>query len=337
MKLISFLSCIAVVFSGSSASRAATSTQTIVVDTDPGQEAGNHVFVASNMETTEKKKLVTYLGVEIKEAPAALTSQLNVPEGQGLIVKFVQPDSPAAEAGFQQHDLLLKLDDQILVDPRQLAVLVRGHKDGDSVRLTYLRGGKETSTKVKLAQHEVIEHSVRLSHDGDNMQWFGDFDHTGSLAGNMSKLQDKLEHLEHNEVFKFAPKAEHGSTRVTIFSPNTNVILSDDEGTLELSTDGSSKTLRAKDKSGAIIFEGPVNTPEERKALPEGLLSRLEKLENIEVVQPPPPPPAPEAPMDQTAPRHQTTDNDSSDFHDEVTDLGGQRAGGDVRIRALTS
>ena len=69
-------------------------------------------------------------------------------------MNHIAPGSPSAGA-LKPHDILLKLDDQILIEQRQLAVLVRGHKEGDEITLTYLRAGKQATAKVKLAKHDV--------------------------------------------------------------------------------------------------------------------------------------------------------------------------------------
>ncbi len=58
----------------------------------------------------------------------------------------------------------------------------------------------------------------------------------------------------------------------------SNLIFSDDTCTLELKIDDGQKVLTAKDPQGAVIFNGPINTPEERRALPESVRPRLEKI-----------------------------------------------------------
>jgi len=58
----------------------------------------------------------------------------------------------------------------------------------------------------------------------------------------------------------------------------------DQSHVLELKIDQQGKHLTVKDKRGAVVFDGPVNTPEQRKAVPELLRPKLELLES-----PPPP------------------------------------------------
>jgi hypothetical protein len=73
----------------------------------------------------------------------------------GLVVDELVPDSPAAKAGLKEYDVLQKLDDQLLVNPEQLATLVRMHKSGEEITLTVIREGKPTEVKVTLAERSV--------------------------------------------------------------------------------------------------------------------------------------------------------------------------------------
>jgi hypothetical protein len=98
---------------------------------------------------------VTFLGVETSEVPRVVSEQLGLAKGFGLVVDYVVPDGPAAAAGVQQSDILKMLNDQILVQPDQLAKLVRSFPEGTNVTLTILRKGQETKITVKLAKKEV--------------------------------------------------------------------------------------------------------------------------------------------------------------------------------------
>src|SRR5712671_1828482 len=71
---------------------------------------------------------VTWLGVVGREVSPELYEQIDLPQGTGLVVEFVSPDSPAAKAGIKQFDVLTKFEDQILVNPQQLVTLIRNRK-----------------------------------------------------------------------------------------------------------------------------------------------------------------------------------------------------------------
>jgi membrane-associated protease RseP (regulator of RpoE activity) len=97
-------------------------------------------------------KPVTWLGLATEEASEALVSQLRLEPGVGLAVTFVAPDSPAAQAGLQKNDVLVEFDGQALVHPAQLRKLVQVRKEGDAVKLTLYRAGKQESVTATLSK-----------------------------------------------------------------------------------------------------------------------------------------------------------------------------------------
>ncbi len=97
---------------------------------------------------------VTYLGVQIAPLDPVVTAQLGLKEGFGLTVNHVAKDSPAEKAGLKKFDILKLLDNQILIDPRQLQVLVRSKEENDKITLTILRTGSELKLKATLAKRE---------------------------------------------------------------------------------------------------------------------------------------------------------------------------------------
>jgi hypothetical protein len=121
--------------------------------TSAARAAGVGVITGSTQLSTNP---VTWLGLTTDELSADVRAQLTLPEGTGLIVRQVTADSPAAQAGVQSHDILLKLDDQLLINPAQLRTLIHGRKGGDAVALTFLRKGKEHKVTVKLVKRILL-------------------------------------------------------------------------------------------------------------------------------------------------------------------------------------
>lgn len=109
---------------------------------------------AASIVAPGKKEKTTFLGVGASPAPPVLTHQLHLPADFGLVIDEVAPESPADKAGLKQFDLLQKLDDQFLVDDRQLTALIHSHKPGETVTLTVVREGKPLTLKAKLGEHE---------------------------------------------------------------------------------------------------------------------------------------------------------------------------------------
>lgn len=96
-----------------------------------------------------------WLGLSASPPPPALRHQLKLPDGTGLVVDFVQPNSPAQKAGVRQYDLLVKLNDQLLINSPQMSVLVRTYKPGEEIQLDLFREGQRKTIPVTLVEHEL--------------------------------------------------------------------------------------------------------------------------------------------------------------------------------------
>lgn len=68
----------------------------------------------------------------------------------GVYVSDVQADGAAKAAGIQKGDIITKLDGQVITGPSDLTAYIAGHKPGDKISTTYLRGGKSYTTNVTL-------------------------------------------------------------------------------------------------------------------------------------------------------------------------------------------
>jgi len=138
---------------------------------------------------------VTFLGVETSEVPRVVSEQLGLAKGFGLVVDYVVPDGPAAAAGVQQSDILKMLNDQILVQPDQLAKLIRSYPEGTNVTLTILRKGAETKITVKLAKKEVSSHQNYFGPDSEKDRHRHDKDF-GMLNHEMENMNIDLGNLK---------------------------------------------------------------------------------------------------------------------------------------------
>ena len=108
-------------------------------------------------QNSPRMRPMAFLGVATSPVPPAMAAQLGLPEGFGLVVDRVMPDSPAGKAGVQRFDVLRRFNDQLLTDPGQLAALVRAQGRSEEVSLTLLRKGEEQRVGVKLSERPMPE------------------------------------------------------------------------------------------------------------------------------------------------------------------------------------
>ena len=207
----------------------------------------------ASRQPTEKG---AWIGISTSPAAPVLRHQLKLPEGTGLVVDFVQPKSPADQAGVKQYDLLQKLDDQLLINSEQFAVLVRTFKAGDEVKLTLFREGKHQTLSVKLAEHELPRLPEFLPFQFQEVnppQPMPQMPGQGSLRGS-SDL--------------------YGSTRA-----ESSYTWLDGKGVLTIKTENGHSTVTGLEKpSGKVLFTYPIDTDEERSALPKEIRERLARL-----------------------------------------------------------
>ena len=278
-------------------------------------------------------KPTAYLGVVTTPVPPQLGAQLGLPEGFGLVVEEVLPDSPAKAAGVERFDVLKMLGDQQLVDPGQLAKLVGAEGKDAQIVLTVVRKGQEQKLTVKVGEKLMPE---RRSPDFRMPSGVGDLrrkleesrgpaeermkdvqrkmqERMKDFQERMRDFQKKLEEWRKNpsspapeppklETEKFGAiepggalppgvlrevlpggaaevkiNADGATTRWNTAS--ARVMIKDDTGEIEVSSQDGRRTVVAKNPAGETVFTGPIDTPEQRQAVPEAIRRKLEKME----------------------------------------------------------
>jgi serine protease Do len=237
---------------------------------------------------------VAYLGVETMPVDPTVAAQLGLPRGTGVVVRRVAEGSPAAGL-LEPHDVLTKLDDQILVNMQQLTVLVRNHKAGDEVKLTLMRNGKESTKKAKLGEREVPKLAADMA--SPFMHFFGEegpgsggmmFHHgvpgmQGPEAGDVMRRigGDRMNWFAKPRVHVFKRRGGEGPTILDL--PSGNFVFSDDEGSVEVNSAEGRRELTVKNKQGEVTYQGPINTPEEHEKLPPEVKGRLDAIGGAEL------------------------------------------------------
>jgi serine protease Do len=93
-----------------------------------------------------------YLGVQIGEVTPELARKFQVEAGHGALVGEVLDDGPAAKGGMQAGDVITRMNDVVVNDPRQLRMQVAGVKPGTEAHLTVVRDGHEKQLTVTIGE-----------------------------------------------------------------------------------------------------------------------------------------------------------------------------------------
>ena len=256
-----------------------------------------------------EQKAVAYMGVLTREVPVEFRSQFGLPDGFGLMVDEVMPDSPAQTAGIKPHDILVKFADQQLVNMEQLLTLVRSKKKGDVVPFTVITGGKETQLSVTLAERMMPANEMRQPNRGfpgmppHMQQYFGgggqDFrEQMEQFQRQMREYQERMQEwgrggrdgpmpqmpMNRREDRRGAGSSSrdgetHTETRAESHAAS-NITRRDDSGEYQLKNEDGKRTFIARPKDGQEQ-SWPVNTDAERQAVPEKFREKLRLFDNV--------------------------------------------------------
>ncbi len=118
-----------------------------------------------------------YLGVSIQNVTPALADEFKLKEVHGAIVSDVLPDSPAAQAGFKDGDVVLSFNGKKVADSRHLQLEVADTKPGSTVPAEVLRdGGKQTlsvTVKQRPGTEKLAENDSDTSKDTGTLNGVG--------------------------------------------------------------------------------------------------------------------------------------------------------------------
>jgi serine protease Do len=118
----------------------------------------------------------------------------------GALVDSVTPGSPADKAGMKKGDLIIRLDNEVVSSQIDLRNSMLTHAPGTTVKVTYLRDTKETTTDLKLEEFKVPTmpktNSKKLDLDSDDL---GDLFGNGKTP-NFDELRKRLEQRKNSQT-----------------------------------------------------------------------------------------------------------------------------------------
>ena len=93
-----------------------------------------------------------WLGVQIQPVTEALASALDLETEGGALIADVTADSPAQEAGLEAGDVITRIQDTDIEDPRDLSFAVAELDVGSEATLVVIRDGTEEEIELTIGQ-----------------------------------------------------------------------------------------------------------------------------------------------------------------------------------------
>jgi serine protease DegQ len=94
----------------------------------------------------------SFLGVTPQPVTPEIADRLDLGTDEGVIVQSVVADGPADDAGIEEGDVIVRLDDQPVRTIEDFLVELREHDPGDEVTVEVVRDADERSLDVVLGE-----------------------------------------------------------------------------------------------------------------------------------------------------------------------------------------
>jgi len=224
--------------------------------TDPAPPPRSHLQPVS--EIAARPQSGQGLGVRLSRATTVLRQQLALARGAGLVVDEVVPGTRAEVVGFRQHDVLVRLDDQLLVLPQQFDALLEAAEPGDRLVCTVLRGGREVA--IPLAGQPAAVASAE----------------TVTPSSLRRPLRPTASSLALVRAVPSSPGVAGGLRRLS----DETLLRQDDDFEIRLSR-GDQTRLLVRDATGRVVFDGPIEKPADRGRVPQAVQRRVADMERL--------------------------------------------------------
>ncbi|MGE9266799.1 MAG: S1C family serine protease [Verrucomicrobiales bacterium] len=238
------------------------------------------------------EKPAAWLGVGGQPLDPDLSYHLDL-EG-GVLLKLVAPESPAAQSGLQNRDIITSVDGQAVHSQESLRDEILKHQAGDEITVGIVQKGQNLEKKITLGERPANLLPPRgLPRPGERFGEALPNDLPDALRkeierkfGDLPRLQpghgdERFEQLRQrlDKLMQDLPEDAREKNFGMNFNMQSSVRFQDEEGSVELKTTNGGKEIIIRDQEGETVFEGPYDTPQDKEAVPAELRPRLEKLD----------------------------------------------------------
>lgn len=241
--------------------------------------------------------LLPALAAELPQAMFGVVPESVVVSGRdGLQVRAMHPASPARTAGMQVGDVIFSLNGQAVRTREEMRAILRGLKPGDVLQVELLQGKTVRTMAVKLVERPAKKTGAAASPDvavgGDRalrplvvapeirQAMRG---HRRAVVAQLALLPGGLEPMavsDHLQAIRHLARDANPQGRGWMLGEAGEVSLQfkDEAGLLVLHGASNKLELTVYDKAARVIHQLPLNTPEERAAVPQEVIERLRRL-----------------------------------------------------------
>lgn len=256
-----------------------------------------------------------FLGIASMQVPDMLAEHLGLKAGEGVVVRAVVPDGPAAKAGIAANDVIVRIAGEAVGSAADLSREIASRKPDDKVAIDLIRKGKASNVEVTLTRKPEAVAGLQeapldqLNLDGipkdlaDRIRGavegqLGDLGQLGQLGqlqlelngaipGDpaapkqmdeaIREMQDRMRKAMEGLQDPEAPAPDAAKGRVEIRQGATFRLM-DAEGSVEIKSNDGTKEVTVRDKEQNVTWSGPWDTEQDKAAAPADIRRRVERL-----------------------------------------------------------
>lgn len=239
-----------------------------------------------------------FLGVVSGEMPEVLADQLSLKPGEGIVVRSLVPDGPAAKAGLAVNDIVTSVAGQPIGSPADISEKIQTHKPGEEIALGIIHKGKPGELKVMLgarpAGMAAAGPRTLDQMDLDNLPKDLADRVRDAIAGNIGAMDLQLDAApgqmpdidqamrdmqKRMRDMKLRMRAAPAPDDATVQAHSSATIrMKDNDGSVEVKTSDGSKEVTVRDAQDNVTWTGPWDTAQDKAAAPEDVRQRVDSL-----------------------------------------------------------
>jgi len=126
--------------------------------------SGAGLFLLSGSSAAPAHGGQGYLGVDVRDVAEDQLAVLKLKDARGAEIVLVDHDAPAGKAGLREHDVILRMNGQLIEGEEQLRRMLRESSPGTTLTLVVSRDGQQMTVTTQTANREEVERQAWEQH-----------------------------------------------------------------------------------------------------------------------------------------------------------------------------
>lgn len=233
------------------------------------------------------KSPAAFLGVVSGDVPEILAAHLDLKPGEGVVIRSLVPDGPAAKSGIAVNDVITRVSGQSVGTPPEVSKQIANHQPDETIRIDLIRRGKATQLDVKLGNKPAeLAATEPQSLNALNLEGLPAelADRIrAAIEGNIGGMNlplngdPTLPNARGSSGLKLPPPSAAGGGKIQVQGGGT-LRMKDNQGSVEVKSLDGAKQVTVRDQQDQITWSGPWDTDQDKLAAPADVRVRIDSL-----------------------------------------------------------